>query len=83
MAVITLSQALDRATAGEPIAPNATLAASMSLATNTLARQAALREAKRGSYDFEVASRHSPCRRAMLLGKRLELLRPHRFGTCT
>jgi hypothetical protein len=47
MAVITLSQALDRATAGEPIAPNATLAASMSLATNTLARQAALREAKR------------------------------------
>jgi hypothetical protein len=47
MAVITLSQALDRATAGEPIAPNATLAASMCLATNTLARQAALREAKR------------------------------------
>jgi hypothetical protein len=46
MATLTLSQALDRAKAGEPIAPNATLAASMSLATNVLARQAALKEAK-------------------------------------
>ena len=52
MAILTLSQALDRAKAGEPIAPTvpkhqAQLRASMSLATNVLARQAALKEAKR------------------------------------
>jgi hypothetical protein len=47
-AILTLSQALDRATSGQAITPvNATLAASMSLATHTLARQAALKAAKR------------------------------------
>jgi hypothetical protein len=46
-AILILSQALDRAKAGEPIARNATLAASMSLATNVLAQQAALRAARR------------------------------------
>jgi hypothetical protein len=51
MAILTLSQALDRAQAGEPIAPTvpkhqAQLRASMSLATNTLAQQAAIKEAK-------------------------------------
>jgi hypothetical protein len=46
MAVLTLSQALDRAKAGEPISVNATLAASMTLATNTLALQAAMKAAK-------------------------------------
>jgi hypothetical protein len=47
MAVITLSQALDRAQAGEPLVPNPALTASMALATNVLARQAASKEAKR------------------------------------
>jgi hypothetical protein len=46
-AILTLSQALDRAKAGEPIAPNATLAASMSLATNVLALQRAMNLTKR------------------------------------
>jgi hypothetical protein len=52
MAILTLSQALDRAQAGEPIAPTvpkhqAQLRASMSLATHTLARQAAMKATKR------------------------------------
>jgi HEPN domain-containing protein len=50
-ATTTLAQALDRAKAREPIAPtcqriDVQLRASMSLATNTLARQAALKAAK-------------------------------------
>jgi hypothetical protein len=56
MAVLTLSQALDRAKAGEPISVNATLAASMTLATNTLALQAAMKAAKCG----RCAASHSP-----------------------
>jgi nucleotide-binding universal stress UspA family protein len=45
--ILTLSQALDRAMSGQPIAPvSAQLRASMSLATHTLARQAALKAAK-------------------------------------
>jgi hypothetical protein len=53
MAILTLSQALDRAKAGEPInapAPDskrqAQVRASMGMAVNVLARQAALKEAK-------------------------------------
>jgi hypothetical protein len=52
MATLTLSQALDRAKAGKPIAPtcqriDAQLRASMSLATNVLALQRAMGFAKR------------------------------------
>jgi hypothetical protein len=52
MAILTLSQALDRAQAGEPIAPTvpkhqAQLRASMSLATNILALQRAMNLTKR------------------------------------
>jgi hypothetical protein len=49
MAILTLSQALDRAQAGEPIAPTVPKhqAHLRALATNVLARQAALKEAKR------------------------------------
>jgi hypothetical protein len=48
--ILTLSQALDRAMSGQVIAPDskrqAQVRASMSLATNTLARQAAIKAAK-------------------------------------
>ena len=52
MAILTLSQALDRAQAGEPIAPTvpkhqAQLRASMTLATHTLALQRAMNLTKR------------------------------------
>ena len=50
-ATLTLSQTLDRATSGQVIAPDskwqAQLRASMSLATHTLARQAAMKATKR------------------------------------
>ena len=50
-AILTLSQALDRATSGPVIAPDskrqAQVRASMGMAVNVLARQAALKEAKR------------------------------------
>ena len=50
-AILTLSQALDRATSGQVIAPDskrqAQVRASMGMAVNVLARQAALKEAKR------------------------------------
>jgi hypothetical protein len=46
-AILRLSQALDRAKAGEPLVPNPALTASMALATNVLARQAAIKAAKR------------------------------------
>jgi hypothetical protein len=49
-AILTLSQALDRATSGQVIAPDskrqAQVRASMGMAVNVLARQAALKEAK-------------------------------------
>jgi hypothetical protein len=51
-AILTLSQALDRAKAGEPITPacqriDAQVRASMGMAVNVLAGQAAIKEAKR------------------------------------
>jgi hypothetical protein len=50
-ATLTLSQALDRATSGQVIAPDskrqAQLRASMGMAVNVLARQAAMKAAKR------------------------------------
>jgi hypothetical protein len=51
MAVLTLSQALDRAKAGQPFAPtrqriDAQLRASMRMAVNVLARQAAMKAAR-------------------------------------
>ena len=52
-AILTLSQALDRATSGQVIAPDskqqAQVRASMGMAVNVLARQAAIKAAKANS----------------------------------
>jgi len=85
MAILTLSQALDRAQAGEPTAPTvpkhqAQLRASMSLATNTLALQRAMNLTKRQLQAQGLRPSHFPHRElrvraeAYLAAHRAELI---------